>query len=179
MQINSKKLEIENASIEDIYEALSDNKTLVLFNTIALADAEGAEIQIRRMGLTTRMYYVRISKLTEVGLIRRLNGRYFLTLLGKMIYDIHVTTSRVLNYHWKFKAIESIQLSCPAGMKLPEEEFSKIVDTLIDDHKIKNMVAKALTLPLTNTERYPRQQIQNEEESQIIKVQSRTIRSLR
>jgi hypothetical protein len=66
-------------------------------------------------------------------------------------------------------------------MRLPEEEFSKIVDTLIDDYKIKNMVAKALALPLTNSERSPRQrqQLQKEEESQIIKVQSRTIMSLR
>jgi hypothetical protein len=155
---------------------------LVLFNTIALTDDDGingAEIQLRKMGLTTRQYYCRLTRLTEVGLIRRLNGRYFLTLLGRMIYDIHVTTSRVLNYHWKFKAVESIQLSCPAEMKLPEEEFSKVVDTLIDDPKIKNIVTKALALPLTNSERYPRLQLQKEEESQIIKVQSRTIMPLR
>jgi hypothetical protein len=95
-----------------------------------------------------------------------------------MIYDIHVTTSRVFSYHWKLKAIESIQLSGPAGMQLPEEEFSKVVDTLIDDYKIKNMVTKALALPLTNSERHPRQQLQKEEESQSVKVQSSTIRAL-
>ena len=35
-------------------------------------------------------------------------------------------------------------MSSPEGVKLPEEEFSKIIDTLIDDYKIKNMVTRAL-----------------------------------
>jgi hypothetical protein len=171
-----------NLSIEDIFGALSDNKALVLFNTIALAtnvdNGDGSnshQIQIRKLGLTTRQYYSRLSRLTETGLIRRQNGRYFLTLLGKMIYDIHTTTSKVLSYHWKLKAIESIQMSTPAGIKLPEEEFSKLVDALLDDHKVKNMVTKAIYPQLTTSERYPRQR---EEEQQSIKVQAGTMRHL-
>jgi hypothetical protein len=166
-----------NVSIENIFEALSDNKVLVLFNTIAIAagvnnGGSNSQIQIRKLGLTTRQYYSRLSRLVETGLIRRQNGRYSLTLLGKMIYDIHITTCRVLSYHWKLKAIESIQMSSPAGVKLPGEEFSKLVDTLIDDYNIKNMVTKAINPPLANSEKYPRQQ---KEEAQTIKVQSRTI----
>lgn len=171
-----------NVSIEDVFEALSDNKALVLFNTIAIAadvnngsNQNQNQIQIRKLGLTTRQYYSRLTRLTETGLIRRQNGRYSLTLLGKMIYDIHITTCRVLSYHWKLRAIESIQMSSPAGVKLPEEEFSRIVDTLIDDNKIKNMVTKAIYPQLTNSEKYPRQQ---KEEPQSIKVQASTIRHL-
>jgi hypothetical protein len=69
MSTNTKKLRIENASIESIYEALSDNKDLVLFNIIALAydnndgGVTGVEIQIRKLGLTTRQYYSRITGL--------------------------------------------------------------------------------------------------------------------
>ena len=169
-----------NVSIENIFEALSDNKALVLFNTIAITTdvdngGNNSQIQIRKLGLTTRQYYSRITRLTETGLIRRQCGRYSLTLLGKMIYDIHITASRVLSYHWKLKAIESIQMSNPVGV--PEEEFSKLVDALIDDNKIKNMVAKAIYPQLTNNEKYPRQQ-QEEEEQQSIKVQAGTIRHL-
>ena len=40
----SKKLEIENVTIEEILKAISDNKALALFNTIALA--EGSQIHI-------------------------------------------------------------------------------------------------------------------------------------
>ena len=169
-----------NVSIEGVFEALSDNKALVLFNTIAIAaDVNNGDnqnqISIRKLGLTTKQYYSRLTRLTETGLIKRQNGRYSLTLLGKMIYDIHITACRVLSYHWKLRAIESIQMSSPAGAKLPEQEISKIVDTLIDDNKIKNMVTKAIYPQLTNSEKYPRKQ---QEEPQLIKVQASTMRHL-
>jgi hypothetical protein len=130
---------MKNASIEDLYEALSDNKALVLFNAIALYIRWYQRSSDSNPKDATGQYYCRLTRLIWADLIRRLNGRYSLTLLGKMIYDIHVKTSRVLSYHWKSKAIESVQISSSTGIKLPEEEFS-VVDTLIDDSKIKNMV---------------------------------------
>jgi hypothetical protein len=54
-------------------------------------------------------------------------------------------TCKVLKYHWKLKAVESIQTSAPSCSRLPEEEFYKLVDILIDDSKIKDMVMGALT----------------------------------
>src|SRR5687767_12506557 len=110
----------ENVSIEDVLTAISDNTALVLFNTIALA--EGSPIQIRKIGLTTRQYYSKLSRLTRTGLVTRKNGKYFLTLLGKIIFEIHVTACKALSYHWKLKAIESIQMAAPVGTTLPEEE---------------------------------------------------------
>jgi hypothetical protein len=148
----------ENVSIEDILRAISDNKALVLFNTVALT--EGAPIQIRKLGLTTRQYYSRLSRLTKTGLVTRKNGRYFLTLLGKIVYEIHMSACKVLSYHWKLKILESIQMSAP---KLPEEEFSMIVDTLIDDYRIKNMVIRALA-SMDSYEEYFRQQKEKEQE---------------
>ena len=155
--------------IKDILRALSDNKALVLFNTIALA--EGTQIQIRKIGLTTKQYYSRLSRLTESDLITRKNGRYFLTLLGRIVYEIHVTACEVLRYHWKLKAIESIQVSAPGCARLPEEEFSKLVDTLIDDPKIKNLVMKAIP-HLANSQKYLLEHKQEEHE---IKVLSRML----
>ncbi len=154
-------------SIEDVLKALSDNKALVLFNTIALSDVDNNndvsnQISIRKLGLTRKQYYSRLSRLTETGLIRKQNGRYSLTLLGHMIYDIHITTCKVLSYHWKLKAIESIQMSVPGCVRLPEEEFSKVVDSLISDYKIKDMVTKALATSLINSEKYPRQETKKE-----------------
>ena len=158
------ELKKENVLIEDILKAISDNKALVLFNTIALS--EGTQIQIRKIGFTTKQYYSRLSRLTKTGLVTRKNGRYFLTLLGKIVYEVHMTACKALSYHWKLKAIESIQMSAPLGVKLPEKEFSKVVDTLIDDFKIKNMVTRALA-SMENQETYPGEQ---KEEEQYMKV---------
>lgn len=163
-------------SIEDVLKALSDNNALVLFNTIALSDVDNNDvsnqISIRKLGLTRKQYYSRLSRLTETGLIRKQNGRYSLTLLGHMIYDIHITTCKVLSYHWKLKAIDSIQMSVP--VRLPEEEFSKVLDTLISDYKIKDMVTKAIAPSLINSEKYPRN-LETKEEAQTIKVLSRMV----
>jgi hypothetical protein len=116
---------------------------LPLFNTIALE--EGTQIQIQKLGLTSKEYYSRISRLTKTELITKRNDNYYLTLLGKILYEIHVMTCKVLKYHWKLKAVKSIQTSAPGCSRLPEEEFYKLVDILIDDSKIKDMVMGALT----------------------------------
>ena len=126
-------------SMTDILKTLSDDKALVLFNTIALANGE-SEIQIRKMGLTTKQYYSRISKMINANLIRRKNGKYSLTLLGKIVYEAHMTIGKALNYYWKLQALDSIQTSSTAG--LPKEEISKLVDTLIDDYQIKYILLK-------------------------------------
>jgi hypothetical protein len=73
-------------------------------------------------------------------LIRRKNGRYFLTLLGKIVYEVHLTIGKALNYYWKLHALESIQTASPDG--LPKEEISKLIDTLIDDYQIKDILMK-------------------------------------
>ena len=130
-------------SVADILNAISDDKSLLLFNTIAITNGE-TEIQVRKMGLTLKQYYLRMAKLTKADLIRRKNGRYFLTLMGKIVYEAHMTIGKALNYYWKLQALESIQTSSPDG--LPKEEISKLVDTLIDDYQIKDMLMK-ITLP--------------------------------
>ena len=134
-----RKIEI----VADILNAISDDKSLLLFNTIAITNGE-TEIQVRKMGLTLKQYYLRMAKLTKADLIRRKNGRYFLTLMGKIVYEAHMTIGKALNYYWKLQALESIQTSSPDG--LPKEEISKLVDTLIDDYQIKDMLMK-ITLP--------------------------------
>jgi hypothetical protein len=64
-------------------------------------------------------------------------------------------------------------MSVPGCIRLPEEEFSKVVDTLISDYKIKDMVTKAIASPLTDSEKYPRQR--KEEEAQIINVLAKMV----
>ncbi|MFZ0697633.1 MAG: hypothetical protein WAM88_10900, partial [Nitrososphaeraceae archaeon] len=73
-------------SVADILNAISDDKSLLLFNTIAITNGE-TEIQVRKMGLTLKQYYLRMAKLTKADLVRRKNGKYFLTLMGRIVYD--------------------------------------------------------------------------------------------
>jgi hypothetical protein len=126
-------------SLVEILKSICDDKGLVLFDTIALTNGE-TEIQIRKMGLTTKQYYSRVSKLMKADLIRRKNGRYSLTILGKVVYEAHTTIGKALKYYWKLKAIESIEMS--PSVVLPKDDLAKLVNTLIDNQQIKDIVMK-------------------------------------
>jgi hypothetical protein len=125
--------------IVKVLRAISDDKALTLFNNIAmLGEGKGCVPSIKEMNLTTKQYYSRIEGLMKADLIKRSKGRYSLTLFGKIVYDAHLIIGRVLNDYWKLKALESIEVS--SSGKLPKEEYIRLIDTLIDNHQIKNIL---------------------------------------
>ena len=138
-------------SVANILNAISDDKSLLLFNTIAITNGE-TEFQVRKMGLTLKQYYSRMAKLTKANLIRRKNGKYILTLVGRIVYDSQMIIGKSLNYYWKLQALDSIQTASSAG--LPKEEISKLVDTLIDDYQIKDILIKT---PLPTEDHYSKE----------------------
>lgn len=124
----------------NILKALADDKSLTLFNSIAIiGNDNGCILSIREIKLTTKQYYSRIAALTKVDLIKKSKGRYSLTVLGKIVYDAHLNIGRALNNYWKLKALESIRTSSSFG-QLPKDEFIRLVDTLIDNHQIKSII---------------------------------------
>ena len=73
-------------STVDILNALADYNALVLFRTIA-ATRDGSNILISKMNLSRKQYYSRMSRLMNAGLVKRQNGKYILTSLGKVIHE--------------------------------------------------------------------------------------------
>jgi hypothetical protein len=130
-------------SITDILKKISDDKALTLFNSIAVSDGHGY-IRLREMNLSTKQYYSRLSGLMNAGLIRRDNGKYSLTLVGKIVYDALLNIGKALSYYWKLKAIESIEMSSSSlpGAGLSKEELTQLVNALIDNHFIKDLLIK-------------------------------------
>jgi hypothetical protein len=129
-------------SITYLLRNISDDKALILFKSIAISNGD-KYIPLREMNLTTKQYYSRISGLIAAGLIRRHRGRYFLTLLGKVVYYSQMTIGKTLSYYWKLIAIESIGMS--SDTKLLEEEIIQLINALIDDHTIKDILIKPIS----------------------------------
>lgn len=129
-------------SITYLLRNISDDKALILFKSIAISNGD-KYIPLREMNLTTKQYYSRISGLIAAGLIRRHRGRYFLTLLGKVVYYSQMTIGKTLSYYWKLIAIESIGMS--SDTKLREEEIIQLINALIDDHTIKDILIKPIS----------------------------------
>jgi hypothetical protein len=137
-------------SIMSILRIISDDKALTLFNTIALySGVSGYSMSsLKEIELTSKQYYSRMSGLMKADLIKRHKGKYSLTILGKIVFDAHLNIGKALNYYWKFKAIEAIQTSTSAS-GLRKEDLLKLIDTLIDNHQIKDILTKELE-PLEN-----------------------------
>jgi predicted transcriptional regulator len=131
-------------SITCILKKISDDKALVLFNSIAVSTDNERLIPLREMNLSTKQYYSRISGLMDAGLIKRHKGKYSLTMLGHVVYDSQLIIGKTLAYYWKLKAIESIEMSTSV---LPNEEKTQLINALIDNHRIKDILMKSISNP--------------------------------
>jgi hypothetical protein len=142
---NPKQQEIA-PSITSIIRKISDDKALVLFNSIATSFSyNDRSIPLKEMNLSTKQYYSRMSGLLNAGLVKRHKGKYFLTLLGKVVHESQMIIGKTLSYYWKLKIIESIERS--AETDLPEEEKTQLIDALIDNDHIKNILLKSVSNP--------------------------------
>jgi hypothetical protein len=131
-------------SITSILKKISDDKALILFNHIAVSNGN-RYIPLREMDLTTKQYYSRISGLLTAGLIKRHKGKYSVTLLGKVVYDSQMIIGKTLAYYWKLKAIESVESSASVN-GLPQEERVQLINALIDNHQIKDILMKTISV---------------------------------
>jgi hypothetical protein len=129
-------------SISYILKKISDDKALTLFNNIALSK-DSDLVPLKEMNLSTKQYYSRISGLASAGLIKKRQGKYTLTGLGKVVYNAHTVIGKALGYYWKMKAIESIQMS--SGQELAKEDMLQLIQSLIDNHQVRDILLKSLS----------------------------------
>ena len=127
-------------SVVEILEAISDVKSLKLFNTIATKGGSSEDLSVQ-LKLSRKEYYSRMSRLMKTGIVKRKNGKHFLTAFGKVIYDAQVTIKKAVESYWKLKAIDSIDLSDEITVK----ERDKLIQTLLDDVEIREILSKHAT----------------------------------
>lgn len=83
-----------------------------------------------------------MSTFLKTGLVKREMGKYSLTTLGMILYHVQEIIGKAVNQIWKLKAIDSISLSC--NSVLPQEQFLRIIDTLITNQEIKNILLEQI-----------------------------------
>jgi hypothetical protein len=76
-----------------------------------------------------------MSELTTAGLVRRINGRYFVTSFGKVVYKAQELIGMAVQCSSKLQAINSVE-----SPNFPAAELSKIIDTLISNSEIKEIL---------------------------------------
>jgi len=122
--------------ISAVLGAISDEVSLELFNLVAITNGT-SDILRSKMNITRKQYYSRLYKLVHCGLITRRENQYFLTALGRVIYDSQTTIENALSNYWKIKVVDSIGVA--------ENTFGdkkKLVETLIQDKEIQDLLTK-------------------------------------
>jgi predicted transcriptional regulator len=122
------------ASVSDTLSFISNDKSLILFNIVALGGADRSALR-SKSNLTRKQYYSRILNLTNAGLIKRNKGRYSLTSLGKVVYEAHLLIGQALEELPKLRAIDSIESS-----EFPASQLSNVINTLIINEKTKEVL---------------------------------------
>ena len=124
----------------NLISTISNEDSLDLFRIIALAKNDnGVALTSKTKELTRKQYYSRMSRMIKVGLVKRKNGKYSLTSLGKVVHESGRIIEEALKEYWKLRAIDSIQTF--DRTVLPHEERKKIIDTLFNDNeKIKEVI---------------------------------------
>jgi hypothetical protein len=136
------KTEPSVPSVSYILKRISDDKTLTLFNNIAQSK-DYSHTPLRELNLSSKQYYSRISALTSAGLIKKRQGQYSLTALGKIVYNAHMVIGKAVGYYWKMKAIESIQMA--GGREFAREDMQNLVQSLIDNHQVRDILLESLS----------------------------------
>ena len=125
-------------SVSDILMAFSDEESLSLFCSIAI-EAIDADTLRNKIPLTRKQYYSRMYRLTKSDLIKKNEGKYHLTMLGVIVYNAIGMIKESIKYYWQLKAIDSLQNSD----KLPQDERTRIIDSLINAQKIKEILSRS------------------------------------
>jgi hypothetical protein len=133
-----------HTSAATVLRTIADDKSIELFTTVALETIDSKNLKSRTR-LTRKQYYSRLSRMTSAGLVRRKNGKYILTTFGRIVYDSKVTIEHALNNYWKLKAIDSLETS----NEVPKEEQQKLIETLLDNEKIKAILEKGMSAETT------------------------------
>src|ERR687897_329316 len=117
-------------SIINILSALSDDKALILFSTIAVGKCYDFKTLIKSMGITQSQYYSRLRRITDTGLVKRENGKYMATTLGNVVYEAVSMVGKALNHYWALNTIELVLSSSLAADS--REDKSMLTSKLID-----------------------------------------------
>jgi predicted transcriptional regulator len=136
--MNSSVLVImSNVSASDIIKAISEEKTLALFDSIGTPGSDSEDL-IKNAQLSRKQYYSRMSQLMKAGLIHRKKGKYYLTSLGKVTHDFYTSIQHAVNNYWKLKAIDSFEMSSD---EISKDERVDLINALVgNDDKIKTIL---------------------------------------
>ena len=120
-----------------ILNMLSDTNVCDVLKTVYAADNSGVDFANQAKLPPTKIYPL-ISMLQEQHLIEKRNRKYFITIIGRAVYNTKGLIEKALRQYCKLKVIDSLI----EQQDIPVSELHKVIDTLIDDYQLKDILIK-------------------------------------
>lgn len=130
----------------DVLRLISDSNALALFEAIENNNNDSnnkdctTKLLLTKTQLTRKQYYSSLSEFIKIGLIKRTNGIYSLTTIGKIIYDAKTQLDSCINDYWKFQIIDQLEKTSSKDNSLPKEEFTSVINALVSDSKMRDII---------------------------------------
>jgi hypothetical protein len=117
---------------------LSDPKACQILETTYVANEDGVEGHIiaNHANLSPSGFYRLTLSLREKKMIEKKNQRYFITFLGKTVYNTRRILQKAIDNYHKLNVIDLLQ----EQHQIPEPELNKIIEICIDDHQLKDIL---------------------------------------
>jgi DNA-binding transcriptional ArsR family regulator len=125
---------LDSPSPVQVLQVLSDPTSVDIMNAVAENVSDSGNIR-ELLGLTSKQYYMRYSRLLKIGIIKRKNARLTLTSFGQLIYQALLKIATAFRHSRELIMIDAIKST--AGM--PHNEQKDLIDHLILDDEIKKL----------------------------------------
>jgi predicted transcriptional regulator len=117
---------------------LSDPKACQILETTYVANEEGVEGHIiaNHANLSPPGFDRLMLSLREKNMIEKKNKRYFITFLGKTVYNARRILQKAIDNYHKLNVIDLLE----DQHQIPEPELKRIIEICIDDHQLKDIL---------------------------------------
>ena len=137
---------------QTILKVISNKNAIILISAIAkeqntIDKAVTNPTRTRTRTVTTKEKTVNLSSekfqsglmtLTKIGIIEKKEGKYVLTLPGKIVYQYQMLIGASLDNYWKLKVLDS--LGVYETERVSNEARSEIIDSLIGNQEMKDIL---------------------------------------
>jgi hypothetical protein len=117
---------------------LSDPKACQILETTYVANEDGVEGHIIAIHekLSPSGFCRLTLSLREKNIIEKKNERYFITFLGKAVYNARRILQKAIDNYHKLYVIDLLE----EQHQIPEPELKRIIEICIDDHQLKDIL---------------------------------------
>jgi predicted transcriptional regulator len=128
-------LKTATLSSQDIFSTLADRHSVNIFKRAYSGLRATSKNHIDN--LSKKQFYVRLKRLTDLGLIEKRDSFYRTTTFGSVVYNAQIKTMEdVIANYWSLKSIDVLR----SRSDFPDNETESIVSELLNSANLKDVV---------------------------------------